>query len=259
MGNTPGVILAAILLTVLPEMLRPVARVPDGALLASPDRPHARPARRASSTSTSPPSRRGCGGATWPARRCPGRRPMPHPPPARQGDHPLRGAHGRERARPGGQRGRPGRPDRPERRGQDDRLQPGHRRVPADERDGVAPTARAWRACGRTRSSSAGIARTFQNIRLFRSLSVFDNVRVACNLHRTSGARPGAPADGGVPRTTRPRSRGASEELLELFHLRRYRDAPATSLPYGSSAAWRSCARLATQPGSSSSTSPRRA
>jgi branched-chain amino acid transport system ATP-binding protein len=33
----------------------------------------------------------------------------------------------------------------------------------------------------------AGIVRTFQNIRLFKSLSVFDNVRVACNVHRGAG------------------------------------------------------------------------
>src|SRR5215217_3318363 len=33
-----------------------------------------------------------------------------------------------------------------------------------------------------------GIARTFQNIRLFGSLSVFDNVRAACNLHRGTSA-----------------------------------------------------------------------
>src|SRR6059058_1052349 len=29
-----------------------------------------------------------------------------------------------------------------------------------------------------------GVARTFQNIRLFGSLSVFDNVLVSCSLHR---------------------------------------------------------------------------
>ena len=93
----------------------------------------------------------------------------------------------------------------------------------------------------------AGIARTFQNIRLFRSLSVFDNVRVACNVHRTS-----APAQA-LLRMSAFRDDEASiarrvEELLELFHLGRYRDAPATSLPYGEQRRLEIVRCLATQP-----------
>src|SRR5580700_6072477 len=34
-----------------------------------------------------------------------------------------------------------------------------------------------------------GIARTFQNIRLFASMSAFDNVRAATQLHRARGIR----------------------------------------------------------------------
>src|SRR5580698_2839913 len=93
----------------------------------------------------------------------------------------------------------------------------------------------------------AGIARTFQNIRLFKSLSVFDNVRVACNLHRSSGP---------VHSLLRMRSfredeaaiENRVEELLELFHLRRFRDVPATSLPYGEQRRLEIVRCLATRP-----------
>jgi len=94
---------------------------------------------------------------------------------------------------------------------------------------------------------AVGIARTFQNIRLFKSLSVFDNVRAACNLHRTSGA---------VHALVRMRSYREDEaaidrrvaELLDLFNLGRYRDAPATSLPYGEQRRLEIVRCLATQP-----------
>ena len=93
----------------------------------------------------------------------------------------------------------------------------------------------------------AGIARTFQNIRLFKSLSVFDNVRVACNLHRRSSA---------VQALVRMAGYHADEaaialrvdELLELFHLVKYRDWPATTLPYGEQRRLEIVRCLATQP-----------
>jgi branched-chain amino acid transport system ATP-binding protein len=77
-----------------------------------------------------------------------------------------------------------------------------------------------------------GIARTFQNIRLFGSLSVFDNVRAACNLHRRTPAwhsllRLRAFQDDEAAIARR------AEELLEMFNLRRFRDAEARNLPYG--------------------------
>ena len=92
-----------------------------------------------------------------------------------------------------------------------------------------------------------GIARTFQNIRLFGSLSVFDNVRVACNLHRAthpaqSLIRLGAFRDDEAAIAKR------AEELLDIFNLRRFRDAPAKSLPYGEQRRLEIVRCLATQP-----------
>ena len=92
-----------------------------------------------------------------------------------------------------------------------------------------------------------GIARTFQNIRLFGRLSVFDNVRVACNLHRETSAahallRLGAFADdeAGIHHQ--------ADELLDLFNLARFRDAPSQSLPYGEQRRLEIVRALATRP-----------
>ena len=92
-----------------------------------------------------------------------------------------------------------------------------------------------------------GIARTFQNIRLFGSLSVFDNVRAACNLHRGTSAihslmRLGAFHADEAEVTKR------AEELLGIFNLLRFRDAPAKSLPYGEQRRLEIVRCLATKP-----------
>jgi branched-chain amino acid transport system ATP-binding protein len=92
-----------------------------------------------------------------------------------------------------------------------------------------------------------GIARTFQNIRLFAQLSVFDNVRVACNLHRGTHPVQALLRLGAFRRDEAGITRRA-EELLDLFNLRRFRDVPATSLPYGEQRRLEIVRALATKP-----------
>jgi ABC-type branched-subunit amino acid transport system ATPase component len=95
--------------------------------------------------------------------------------------------------------------------------------------------------------AALGIARTFQNIRLFGRLSVFDNVRAACNLHRAT-----APwqtlVRGKKFRADETAIARRVEELLELFNLLRLRDTPAKSLPYGEQRRLEIVRCLATQP-----------
>ena len=92
-----------------------------------------------------------------------------------------------------------------------------------------------------------GIARTFQNIRLFGSLSVFDNVRVACNLHRET-----SPIQALIRMGRFKKEEAQIEkqvlELLEIFNLRRFADAPAKSLPYGEQRRLEIVRCLATKP-----------
>ena len=77
-----------------------------------------------------------------------------------------------------------------------------------------------------------GIARTFQNIRLFNQLTVSDNVRIALHSLRQSSV-----VDA-LFRTTKFRNDEARmtarvEQLLDLFHILNKKDELAKNLPYG--------------------------
>jgi branched-chain amino acid transport system ATP-binding protein len=81
--------------------------------------------------------------------------------------------------------------------------------------------------------AALGLARTFQNIRLFRSMSVEDNVMVAGHHLHTSSMLDA------MFRTERHAVderalRKRAHELLELLELRESSRDPAGSLPYGS-------------------------
>jgi len=92
-----------------------------------------------------------------------------------------------------------------------------------------------------------GIARTFQNIRLFASMSVFDNVRAAMQLHCARGVR-NALWRGRAFRDGEKETAAQVMELLEIFQLGKFRDEPAKSLSYGDQRRLEIVRALATKP-----------
>jgi branched-chain amino acid transport system ATP-binding protein len=92
-----------------------------------------------------------------------------------------------------------------------------------------------------------GIARTFQNIRLFVSMSVFDNVRTAARLHCPRGVR-NALWRGRAFRDGEKEIADEVMELLEIFQLGKFRDASAKSLSYGDQRRLEIVRALATKP-----------
>jgi branched-chain amino acid transport system ATP-binding protein len=95
--------------------------------------------------------------------------------------------------------------------------------------------------------TESGIARTFQNIRLFASLSVFDNVSAACNMHLRHGISHALWRGAAFEHEERE-VRDTALELLTIFHLEHLCDAPATSLPYGAQRRLEIVRALATRP-----------
>jgi len=85
---------------------------------------------------------------------------------------------------------------------------------------------------GPAKLNSLGIARTFQNIRLFAKLSVEDNIRIALHQNRASG-----PVDALFRlkrfRIDEERMRTQTRELLSLFKIEHKKDELAMNLPYG--------------------------
>jgi len=77
-----------------------------------------------------------------------------------------------------------------------------------------------------------GIARTFQNIRLFRDLTVVDNVRVAYHPYVRYGPADALLRTGAFYREER-RTREQVEEYLSIFSLQDRRKELAKHLPYG--------------------------
>jgi len=95
--------------------------------------------------------------------------------------------------------------------------------------------------------SRRGVSRTFQNIRLFPSMSVIENVMTACHRHAKQTL---ADAVFRLPRFERDERehREFALELLEIFDLARVRDEGGTSLPYGSQRRLEIVRALATRP-----------
>ena len=95
--------------------------------------------------------------------------------------------------------------------------------------------------------NKAGVARTFQNIRLFSKLSVIDNVKVGMNNHFEYSL---------FDMIFHTRKRNENERLIEekaldllkIFNLHELKDVEASALPYGAQRRLEIARALATNP-----------
>ncbi len=92
-----------------------------------------------------------------------------------------------------------------------------------------------------------GVARTFQNIRLYKGMTVFENVLVAMHMNLESGIF-GATFRSGKAKREEAQMREDAMNLLRMFDLEKNKDDLATSLPYGKQRHLEIARALATKP-----------
>ncbi len=95
--------------------------------------------------------------------------------------------------------------------------------------------------------NKAGIARTFQNIRLFKDLTVLDNVKVGLHNHHPYSTLEGIFRLPRYYRVEREMNERAAE-LLKVFDLEGEADYLAANLPYGKQRKLEIARALATEP-----------
>ena len=95
--------------------------------------------------------------------------------------------------------------------------------------------------------NKAGIARTFQNIRLFKDMSVLDNVKAGLHNHHKYSTLAGIFRMPSYRRVEREMNEKALE-LLKVFDLDKEADYLASNLPYGKQRKLEIARALATEP-----------
>ena len=95
--------------------------------------------------------------------------------------------------------------------------------------------------------AALGISRTFQNIRLFQSMTVLENVKLARHLRKRQGLLDAVLRTRRLHKEEDEIERDALE-LLKIFQLDQRAQEPAASLPYGSQRRLEIARALATKP-----------